>query len=158
MGLLYFTRNPNSSFFTLRFSKTATTTLPIFVANNHSPKSSISSSISSSSPKTMDFGTDARHPPPAIFVDKRTRVARHPPLAVFVVMVESLTSKIWAWEKERGVELFYDGVSLLSLLEDYNILREEKEKERQRQRDQKKLQGRLLAEQEALFGSTPSPT
>ncbi|KMT06009.1 hypothetical protein BVRB_7g163400 isoform A [Beta vulgaris subsp. vulgaris] len=73
-------------------------------------------------------------------------------------MVESLTSKIWAWEKERGVELFYDGVSLLSLLEDYNILREEKEKERQRQRDQKKLQGRLLAEQEALFGSTPSPT
>lgn len=73
-------------------------------------------------------------------------------------MVETLTSKIQAWEKERGANFFYDGVMLLSMLEDYSILRQEKEKERQRQRDQKKLQGRLLAEREALFGSKPSPT
>ncbi|KAF7153693.1 hypothetical protein RHSIM_Rhsim01G0147600 [Rhododendron simsii] len=73
-------------------------------------------------------------------------------------MVEALTSKATEWEKERGVEFSYDGVSLLSMLEKYTILKQEKELERQRQRDQKRLQGQLLAEQEVLFGSKPSPT
>lgn len=73
-------------------------------------------------------------------------------------MVEALTSKATEWEKERGVEFSYDGVSLLSMLEKYTILKQEKEHERQRQRDQKRLQGQLLAEQEVLFGSKPSPT
>uniref|UniRef100_A0A803KYW3 65-kDa microtubule-associated protein 3 n=1 Tax=Chenopodium quinoa TaxID=63459 RepID=A0A803KYW3_CHEQI len=80
-------------------------------------------------------------------------------------MVDTLTSKIQTWEKERGAEFSYDGLRLLSMLDDYSILRQEKERERQRQRvypltfstDQKKLQGRLLAE-EARFGSKPSPT
>ncbi|CAK9161045.1 unnamed protein product [Ilex paraguariensis] len=43
------------------------------------------------------------------------------------------------------------------MLEEYTILRQEKEEEHKRQRDQKKLQGQLIAEQEALFGSKPSP-
>ncbi|XP_057951864.1 65-kDa microtubule-associated protein 3 [Malania oleifera] len=73
-------------------------------------------------------------------------------------MVEALASKVTAWEKERGTEFTYDGSSLLSMLEDYTILRQEKEQERKRQRDQKKLQGQLIAEQEALFGSKPSPS
>ncbi|XP_074279949.1 65-kDa microtubule-associated protein 3-like [Silene latifolia] len=73
-------------------------------------------------------------------------------------MVENLTLKTNAWEKEAGTKFLYDGIHLMSMLEDYSILRQEKEKERQRQRDQKKLQGRLLAEQEAIFGSKPSPT
>ncbi|KAF8413054.1 hypothetical protein HHK36_001030 [Tetracentron sinense] len=73
-------------------------------------------------------------------------------------MVESLASKATAWEKERGVEFTYDGIRLISMLEEYSILRQEKEEERRRQRDQKKLQGQLIAEQEALFGSKPSPS
>ncbi|KAJ6830402.1 65-kDa microtubule-associated protein 3-like [Iris pallida] len=44
------------------------------------------------------------------------------------------------------------------MLENYSILREEKEQERKRQRDQKRLQGQLVAEQEVLFGSKPSPS
>ncbi|XP_044467547.1 65-kDa microtubule-associated protein 3-like [Mangifera indica] len=73
-------------------------------------------------------------------------------------MVEALTSKTLAWEKDRGVQFLYDGVHLLSMLEEYTILRQEKEQERRWQRDQKKLQGQLIAEQEALYGSKPSPS
>ncbi|XP_050264843.1 65-kDa microtubule-associated protein 3 isoform X2 [Quercus robur] len=73
-------------------------------------------------------------------------------------MVEALASKTMAWEKERGVEFTYDGIRLLSMLEEYTLLRQEKEQERRRQRDQKKLQGQLIAEQEALYGSKPSPS
>ncbi|KAJ4955309.1 hypothetical protein NE237_012092 [Protea cynaroides] len=73
-------------------------------------------------------------------------------------MVDALASKITAWENERGVEFTYDGIRLLSMLEEYSILRQEKEQERRRQRDRKKLQGQLIAEQEVLFGSKPSPS
>ncbi|KAL2552992.1 65-kDa microtubule-associated protein 3 [Forsythia ovata] len=73
-------------------------------------------------------------------------------------LVETLKSKVKAWEKERGFEFLYDGVGLLSMLEQYHVLKQQKEQERQRQRDQKKLQGQLIAEQEALFGSKPSPS
>ncbi|OVA07703.1 Microtubule-associated protein [Macleaya cordata] len=73
-------------------------------------------------------------------------------------MVDALASKITVWENERGVEFTYDGIRLLSMLEEYSIVREEKEQERRRQRDQKKLQGQLIAEQEVLFGSKPSPS
>ncbi|XP_054812123.1 65-kDa microtubule-associated protein 3-like [Prosopis cineraria] len=73
-------------------------------------------------------------------------------------MVDALASKTVAWEKEKGMEFTYDGIRLLSMLEEYTILREEKEQERRRQRDLKKLQGQLIAEQEALYGSKPSPS
>ncbi|XVE58677.1 hypothetical protein DITRI_Ditri04bG0187900 [Diplodiscus trichospermus] len=73
-------------------------------------------------------------------------------------MVEALASKTIAWEKEREVEFLYDGIRLFSMLEEYTILRQEKEQERRRLRDQKKLQGQLIAEQEALYGSKPSPS
>ncbi|XP_071691468.1 65-kDa microtubule-associated protein 9-like [Rutidosis leptorrhynchoides] len=72
-------------------------------------------------------------------------------------MVETLREKAIEWEQNRGVSFSYDDVSLLTMLDDYDILKHEKEIERQRQRDQKKLQGQLLAEQEARFGSKPSP-
>ncbi|KAH9657707.1 65-kDa microtubule-associated protein 3 [Citrus sinensis] len=72
-------------------------------------------------------------------------------------MVETLASKTIAWETERGVEFLYDGVRLHSMLDEYTILRQEKEQERRRQRDQKKLKEQLIAEQEALYGSKPSP-
>ncbi|EOY22966.1 Microtubule associated protein family protein isoform 4 [Theobroma cacao] len=75
-------------------------------------------------------------------------------------MVEALASKTLAWEKEREIKFMYDGIRLLSMLEEYTILRQEKEQERRRLRvwDQKKLQGQLIAEQEALYGSKPSPS
>ncbi|KAM7491715.1 hypothetical protein LguiA_034636 [Lonicera macranthoides] len=72
-------------------------------------------------------------------------------------MVETLALKTTAWENERGIDFTYDGIRLISMLEEYTILRREKEQEQKRQRDHKKLQGQLIAEQEALFGSKPSP-
>ncbi|KAJ1431351.1 Microtubule associated protein [Sesbania bispinosa] len=73
-------------------------------------------------------------------------------------IVDSLTSKTVAWEKDNGIEFIYDGTRLLSMLEDYTLLRQEKEQERRRQRDLKKLQGQMIAEQELLYGSKPSPS
>ncbi|KAK4489456.1 hypothetical protein RD792_005265 [Penstemon davidsonii] len=72
-------------------------------------------------------------------------------------MVDTLTAKTIAWENENGSAFTYDGVRLLSMLEGYTVLRQEKELELKRQRDQKKLQGQLLTEQETLYGSKPSP-
>ncbi|KAF3637253.1 65-kDa microtubule-associated protein 3 [Capsicum annuum] len=72
-------------------------------------------------------------------------------------LVDALTSKTKAWESERGIDFNYDGIRLLAMLEEYNILQQEKEEERKRQRDQKKLQGQLMAEHEAIYGSKPSP-
>ncbi|XP_010924154.1 65-kDa microtubule-associated protein 3 [Elaeis guineensis] len=73
-------------------------------------------------------------------------------------MVDALAAKITAWENDRGIEFTYDGVRLLSMLEEYTIVRQEKEQERKRQRDQKKLQDQLITEKEARFGSQPSPS
>ncbi|KAL7253883.1 hypothetical protein ACSBR1_008261 [Camellia fascicularis] len=61
-------------------------------------------------------------------------------------MVEALVSKTTSWESERGIEFTYDGIRVLSKLEEYTISRQEKEQERKRQRDQKKFQGHLMAE------------
>ncbi|XP_076944794.1 65-kDa microtubule-associated protein 3-like [Bidens hawaiensis] len=72
-------------------------------------------------------------------------------------IVEAIAVKTRTWENERGTDFTYDGIRLLSMLEEYKRLRQEKEEERKRQRDQKKLQGQLIAEQEAMFGSKPSP-
>ncbi|XP_010512415.1 PREDICTED: 65-kDa microtubule-associated protein 4 isoform X2 [Camelina sativa] len=72
-------------------------------------------------------------------------------------MVEALTAKVTAWEAERGNEFLYDGVRVLSMLDQYKTLWGEKEHEKQRQRDLKKLHGQLITEQEALYGSKPSP-
>ncbi|MFS7960801.1 putative microtubule-associated protein, MAP65/Ase1/PRC1 [Helianthus anomalus] len=72
-------------------------------------------------------------------------------------MVEALAVKTITWENEKGIDFSYDGIRLLSMLEEYKILRQVKEEERKRQRDEKKLQGQLMAEQEAMFGSKPSP-
>ncbi|GAA0169973.1 non-motor microtubule binding protein [Lithospermum erythrorhizon] len=72
-------------------------------------------------------------------------------------MVEMLATKTRSWENERGIRFTYDGIPVLSMLEEYKTLRHEKEEEHKRQREQKNLQGQLIAEQEALYGSKPSP-
>ncbi|XP_073061403.1 65-kDa microtubule-associated protein 9-like [Primulina eburnea] len=74
------------------------------------------------------------------------------------VMVETLKTKVSTWEKDKETEFLYDGVGLLSMIEQYRELNQLKELDRQRQRDQKKLQGQLMVEQEALFGSKQSPS
>ncbi|KAI9111994.1 hypothetical protein K1719_016890 [Acacia pycnantha] len=71
-------------------------------------------------------------------------------------LVDALTSKTIAWKEERGIEFTYDGISLLSMLEEYNTLRQEKEQVRRRQRDLRRVQGQMIAEQEARYGSKAS--
>lgn len=72
-------------------------------------------------------------------------------------IVENLKAKTHAWEEEKGTPFLYDGVRLLAMLEEYTLLRQEREEEKKRFRDQKRLQEQFLTEQEAIFGSKPSP-
>ncbi|MQL85487.1 hypothetical protein Taro_018010 [Colocasia esculenta] len=73
-------------------------------------------------------------------------------------MVDHLMNKTFAWEDERHMPFLYDRVRLVSILEEYKLTRQQKEEEKKRFRDQKKLQGLLLTEKEAMYGSKPSPT
>ncbi|KAL3599583.1 hypothetical protein D5086_007501 [Populus alba] len=68
-------------------------------------------------------------------------------------MVESLTSKVKAWELERKVPFLYYKAPLLHTLEEYSVLRREREEEKRRSREQKRLQEQFASEQEALYGS-----
>ncbi|XP_047340300.1 65-kDa microtubule-associated protein 9-like [Impatiens glandulifera] len=72
--------------------------------------------------------------------------------------VEALVAKVRAWNDEKKVEFLYDGANLLTMLEQYTISKEEKEKECQRQREEKKLEGKMRAKHEVLYGSKPSPS
>ncbi|XP_057785176.1 65-kDa microtubule-associated protein 6-like [Salvia miltiorrhiza] len=72
-------------------------------------------------------------------------------------MVDNLISKTLAWEEEKQKLFLYDGVRLVSILEDYKQARRLKEEEKKRARDQKKLQDMLLTEKESIYGSKPSP-
>ncbi|KAL5994705.1 hypothetical protein ACLOJK_024758 [Asimina triloba] len=75
----------------------------------------------------------------------------------YVALVENLIAKVKAWEKERGMPFLYHKGRLLETLEGYIVLRQEREEEKRRSREQKRLQGQVANEQEALFGSKPSP-
>ncbi|XP_061348787.1 65-kDa microtubule-associated protein 6-like [Gastrolobium bilobum] len=72
-------------------------------------------------------------------------------------MVDNLINKTLAWEDEKKTYFLYDGVRLVSILEDYKLTRQQKEEEKRRFRDQKKLQDLLLNQKEAMYGSKPSP-
>ncbi|XP_027360629.1 65-kDa microtubule-associated protein 6-like isoform X3 [Abrus precatorius] len=72
-------------------------------------------------------------------------------------MVDNLINKTLAWEDEKKSHFLYDGVRLVSILEDYKLARQQKEEEKRRHRDQKKLQDLLLNQKEAMYGSKPSP-
>ncbi|OVA06821.1 Microtubule-associated protein [Macleaya cordata] len=72
-------------------------------------------------------------------------------------MVDNLINRTLAWENERKLLFLYDGVRLVSMLEEYKISRQQKEEEKRRYRDQKKLQDLLLTEKESIYGSKPSP-
>ncbi|KAG2682383.1 hypothetical protein I3760_11G189200 [Carya illinoinensis] len=72
-------------------------------------------------------------------------------------LVDTLVAKTRAWEEERGISFTYDGVPLLAMLDEYAMLRHEREEEKRRLRDQKKFHEQQNTEQEAVFGSRPSP-
>nr|KJB13780.1 hypothetical protein B456_002G093800 [Gossypium raimondii] len=72
-------------------------------------------------------------------------------------MVDTLVAKTRAWEEDRGISFSYDGVPLLAMLDEYSMLRQEREEEKRRLRDQKKYGEQQNTEQEAIFGSKPSP-
>ncbi|KAL8505492.1 hypothetical protein ACS0TY_016661 [Phlomoides rotata] len=72
-------------------------------------------------------------------------------------LVDSLVAKTRAWEQDRGIIFSYDGVPLLAMLDEYVMLRHEREEEKKRLRDQKKFTELLNKDQEGPFSSTPSP-
>ncbi|XP_057977962.1 65-kDa microtubule-associated protein 1-like [Malania oleifera] len=72
-------------------------------------------------------------------------------------LVDTLVAKTRAWEEDRGISFTYDGVPLLAMLDEYAMLRHDREEEKRRMRDQKKFHEQLNTEQEAIFGSRPSP-
>lgn len=49
-------------------------------------------------------------------------------------LVETLVTKTRAWEEERGIPFTYDGVPLLAMLEEYAMLRHEREEEKRKMR------------------------
>jgi protein regulator of cytokinesis 1 len=72
-------------------------------------------------------------------------------------IVENLINKTISWESVKRTPFHYDGVRLVSILEDYKVTRQQREEETRRHKDQKKLQDLLMTEREALYGSKPSP-
>ncbi|KAK8705996.1 hypothetical protein V6N13_049578 [Hibiscus sabdariffa] len=72
-------------------------------------------------------------------------------------MVDTLVAKTRAWEEARGITFTYDGVPLLAMLDEYAVLRQEREEEKRRFKDQKKFSEQQNTEPEASFGSRPSP-
>ncbi|KAG8363385.1 hypothetical protein BUALT_Bualt19G0016900 [Buddleja alternifolia] len=72
-------------------------------------------------------------------------------------ILEKVQKWLAACEEESWLEE-YNRVGLLSMVEQYCEVKHLKEQERQRQRDRKKLQGQLMTEQEAIYGSKPSPS
>ncbi|GMP65211.1 hypothetical protein CsSME_00026114 [Camellia sinensis var. sinensis] len=73
-------------------------------------------------------------------------------------LVDTLVAKTQAWEDDRGISFTYDGVPLLAMLDEYAMLRHDREEEKRRMRDQKKFHEQLNTEQESIFGSKPSPS
>ncbi|XP_076907527.1 65-kDa microtubule-associated protein 1-like [Bidens hawaiensis] len=72
-------------------------------------------------------------------------------------LVDTLVNKTRAWEEDHELTFMYDGVPLLAMLDEYAMLRHEREEEKRRLKDQKKIQEQPNTEQEPPFGSRPSP-
>ncbi|XP_021899613.1 65-kDa microtubule-associated protein 8 isoform X1 [Carica papaya] len=76
-------------------------------------------------------------------------------------VVETLIAKTKSWEEERKKVFLYDEVPLLAMLEEYNMLRQEKEDEKLRQRmafpqQKKKVQSQVITEQDSFSISRPT--
>ncbi|XP_021899614.1 65-kDa microtubule-associated protein 8 isoform X2 [Carica papaya] len=78
-----------------------------------------------------------------------------------IPVVETLIAKTKSWEEERKKVFLYDEVPLLAMLEEYNMLRQEKEDEKLRQRmafpqQKKKVQSQVITEQDSFSISRPT--
>ncbi|KAL1556241.1 65-kDa microtubule-associated protein 1-like [Salvia divinorum] len=71
-------------------------------------------------------------------------------------LVDSLVAKTRAWEQDRGITFTYDGVPLLAMLDEYAMLRQDREEEKKKMRDQKKSHEQFSKDPDA-FSATPSP-
>ncbi|KAM3327726.1 65-kDa microtubule-associated protein 6 isoform X1 [Capsicum galapagoense] len=87
---------------------------------------------------------------------KRAEQARNKVTKIPIV-VNTLINKTLAWEDEKQKLFLYDGVRLVSILEDYKVVRRQKEESKKRARNQKKLHDMLLSDKESVYGSKPSP-
>ncbi|MFQ6650453.1 hypothetical protein Gotur_022193, partial [Gossypium turneri] len=72
-------------------------------------------------------------------------------------MVDTLVAKTRAWEEDRGISFKYDGIPLLAMLDEYAMLRQEREEEKRRLRDQKKFGEQQNTEQEPILSSRSTP-
>ncbi|KAM0916296.1 hypothetical protein ACQ4PT_010359 [Festuca glaucescens] len=81
----------------------------------------------------------------------RTLVSKIPSL------LENLTARVKAWEKEKGIPFMHDKMRLLDSLEQYTSGRQQREDEKRRLRELKKLQEQFAAEQGSTYGAKPSP-
>ncbi|ESQ35337.1 hypothetical protein EUTSA_v10007124mg [Eutrema salsugineum] len=72
-------------------------------------------------------------------------------------MVDNLIKKTLLWEDQTQKSFLYDGVRLVSILEDYKLTRKQQEEEKKRYRDQKKMQDLIINRRESIYGSKPSP-
>ncbi|XP_020264228.1 65-kDa microtubule-associated protein 1-like isoform X2 [Asparagus officinalis] len=72
-------------------------------------------------------------------------------------LVDTLVAKTRTWEEDRGLSFTYDGVPLLAMLDEYAMLRHEREEEKRRMRDQKKFQEQQMStEHEVAFTTRPT--
>ncbi|CAJ1964035.1 unnamed protein product [Sphenostylis stenocarpa] len=72
-------------------------------------------------------------------------------------LVDTLIAKTRAWEEVHDMSFTYDGVSLLAMLDEYAMLRHDREEEKRRMRDQKKYIEQQTTDHDSVFGSRPSP-
>ncbi|ESQ54595.1 hypothetical protein EUTSA_v10024776mg [Eutrema salsugineum] len=72
-------------------------------------------------------------------------------------MVDTLVAKTRTWEEDNNMSFEYDGVPLLAMLDEYTMLRQEREEEKRRLKEQKKQQEQPHTDQDSAFGSKPSP-
>ncbi|PKA53934.1 65-kDa microtubule-associated protein 6 [Apostasia shenzhenica] len=66
-------------------------------------------------------------------------------------IVDNLILKTFAWEDQRNMPFLYDGVHLISVLEDYKLTRQQNEETRRRYREHKKMQS--LLGKETMYAS-----
>lgn len=52
----------------------------------------------------------------------------------YAALVDSLVSKTRTWEQDNGITFAYDGVPLLAMLDEYVLLRHDREEEKKRMR------------------------
>lgn len=72
--------------------------------------------------------------------------------ALCKAMVDTLVAKTRAWEEEHSMSFAYDGVPLLAMLDEYGMLRQEREEEKRRLRVSSSF---LLNYDKAQMSATP---